>query len=851
MAGRYCGDMPSLTQAEAIERASAIRVNAYDLDLDLTKGEVIYTSISRIAVTALGAGSEVSTFLDVKPETLTSVTLDGSALPVSALDDGRFPLVLTAGEHEIVVIADMPYTNTGQGLHRFVDPADGKAYTYAMTFLDAAPQMFGCFDQPDLKAPVTLRVTADPQWSVAANGVATQISPGRWECATTKPLATYFTTLIAGPYHVVTAEHDGIPLGIYARASIAEHLDAQAPEIFEITGQCLDRFHELFGVHFPFGKYDQAFVPEFNAGAMENPGCVTFRDEFIFTSAVTDAERETRAEVIAHEMAHMWFGDLVTMRWWDDLWLNESFAEYLGMRVTGESTEFTDVWTSFALARKAWGYAADQRPSTHPVAPVVRDATEALLNFDGISYAKGASVLRQLVAWLGDEAFFAGLREHFAKNAYGNATLADLLAALSTASGRDLSEWSRVWLQTPQVSTLRPDVTLDAAGNYASVAVIQTSPVLADGQPPVLRPHRINVAAGVLTDGRMTPRAVVPVDVAGARTSVDALVGTPAGDLLLLNDGDLTYAKIRVDEASMSRLGPILAAVDDSLTRALLWSSAWDSTRDAELTAGAFIDICSVGLPAEDSVAIFPTIVQYALGVAIARFLPPDQRAARTATIAAACRTTIERSEPGSGLQLAAVRGLIRAGAEDDVAWMRAWLEDGSGAPAELAIDSELRWALMQHLAVLGAVDAADIEAEYDRDRTATAAIHAAKARASRPDPAAKATAWEHVISDDSMSNHLLFATAEGFWQPSQLGLTESYVDRYVTDVPAMADRRVPQVAEHLVALIHPSYSVDATALAKLTAMADAGLAPALARLVRDGNDDLARCLRAREVALG
>ncbi len=491
--------MDSLTHDEAIARAAAIRVDAYDIDLDLTVGDRIFRSTTTINFTC--REPDASTFLDIKPQSLSGISLDGDQLPVAALADGRYPLAgLSQGTHEIVVVAEMAYTNTGEGLHRMVDPADGNVYLYATTFLDAAPQVFACFDQPDLKAAVTMRVTADPAWTVAANGAGAQVSPGRWEFTTTPPLATYFVTVVAGPYHVVRSEHDGIPLGILARASIASHVDQQADEIFQLTAACLDRFHELFGVRYPFGKYDHAFVPEFNAGAMENPGCVTYRDDFIFTSAVTDNEREERANVIAHEMAHMWFGDLVTMRWWDDLWLNESFAEYLGMRVTFEATRYTDVWTSFALSRKAWGYAADQRPSTHPVASDVTDAEEALLNFDGISYAKGASTLRQLVAWLGDEAFLGGLRAHFAKHAYGNATLADLLEALSDASGRDLSEWARVWLRTPQVSTLRPEVTLDADGRYATVDVIQTSPSLAPGEAPVLRPHRINVATGVLGD---------------------------------------------------------------------------------------------------------------------------------------------------------------------------------------------------------------------------------------------------------------------------------------------------------------------------------------------------------------
>jgi aminopeptidase N len=831
--------MPSLTHTEAIARAAAIRVDGYDIDLDLTQGDRVFTSISKINFTCTDSGT--STFLDIKPAALTGVILDGIVLDGAAADDGRLDLDdLDAGPHEIVVVADMAYTNTGEGLHRLVDPADGKTYLYGMSFLDAAPQMFACFDQPDLKAPVTLHVTADPEWVVTANGAGALTSPGRWEFATTAPLATYFITVVAGPYHVVTGEHDGIPLRIYVRASLASYADEQADDIFAKTAACLDRFHELFGVRYPFGKYDHAFVPEFNAGAMENPGCVVYRDEFIFTSAVTDREREQRALVIAHEMAHMWFGDLVTMRWWDDLWLNESFAEYLGHRIGADATEFTDAWTSFAIARKAWGYAADQRPSTHPVAADVADASEALLNFDGISYAKGASILRQLVAWVGDDVFFAGLRAHFAKHEFGNATLADLLESLSAASGRDLSEWAQLWLRTSQVSTLRPEVTLDADGNYGVVEVIQTSPT-------VLRPHRINVATGFLDDGVMTVREVLPVDVEGARSRIDALAGRPVADLLLLNDGDLTYAKIRLDDAGMARLASTLPAVRDSLTRALLWGAAWDATRDAELSPATFVDICAAGLPSEVSEMIFPTVIGYVLVIAIDQFLPPEQRPAARAKIGAACRTVLGAAEPGSGLQLAAARALIRTAGPDDVAWLRSWLDDAAEAPAGLSVDTDLRWAVVQQLAVLGALTSDDIIGEYDRDRSAATAANAAKAQASRPDALAKEAAWHQIVADDTVSNHLLFAAAEGFWQADQGELTASYVDRYVTDVPVMADRRAPMLAERLIAFAYPAVQVDERTLATLTAMvAGNGVRPAMSRLVRDRNDDLARAIRAR-----
>ncbi len=838
--------MPSLTRAAAHERAASIHVDAYDVDLDLTTGDERFGSTTTIRFSATSPG--LSTFVEVRPHRLRSATLNGIPLDVKTWHDGRLPLPDLASRNVLVVEADMSYTNTGQGLHRFTDPADGRTYLYAANFLDQAPTVFACFDQPDLKAPFTVRVTADPLWIVAGNGAATAVEPGRWELATTAPLATYFVTLIAGPYHAVHDEHDGIPLAIYARASLAAALDQQAAELFAITRACFDRYHELFRVRYPFGAYRQAFVPEFTMGAMENPGCVTFRDDYVFTSAVTDAEREGRALVIAHEMAHMWFGDLVTMSWWDDLWLNESFAEYLGHRVTVEATEFTNAWTTFALGTKAWGYAADQRPSTHPVSADVVDTDEALLNFDGISYAKGAAVLKQLVALLGDEAFFAGLRTYFDARAYGNASLADLLGVLGDASGRDLVDWAHVWLRTVGVSTLRLTTAYEETGTYADVWLTQES-------PHAMRPHRIRLGAYVELSGTTTRREVVDVDIDPRRddgsAEVGALRGRPIADLLLPNDEDLTYAKIRLAPADLRRLAAVLPTTRDSLARALLWGAAWDLTRDAEYAADWFVDLCRAALPVESDVAIFAEVVGYARDYAIARYLPPAATAAGRRTLAVATRGSFDRAEGDSGRRLAAVRAMITLAGSDDVDWLRDWLDPtGITRPADVAIDAELRWLIVGQLASLGAASDADIDAEFDRDRTAIAAEHAATAHAARPDAAAKASAWTVLIEDDTRSNRLLFATARGFWQPDQSDLTASYVDRYIADVPAMAARRPAQVAERIATLAFPSYAIDAGSLAAMTRMRDdESLVPGLRRALIDETDELARSVAARDLA--
>ncbi|MGC4808586.1 aminopeptidase N [Micromonospora sp. DT233] len=830
--------MTSLSRVEATARGALITVESYQVDLDLTGGAERFRSHTTIRFRAI-PGAE--TFVEVAPAGALAARLNGRDLDPDSLAGNRLPLTDLAEANTLVVEAEMAYSNTAEGLHRFVDPADGETYLYAVTFLDNAQRIFAAFDQPDLKAPVTLAVTAPAEWTVAANGaLAANPRPGRWEFAPTAPLATYFVTLVAGPWHVRRAEHDGIPLGLWCRRSLAAHLDADAEEIFTVTGQCLDRFHELFDERYPFGKYDQAFVPEFNGGAMENPGLVTFRDDFVFRSAVTDPEREQRATVIAHEMAHMWFGDLVTMRWWDDLWLNESFAEYLGTRVTAEATRFDQAWTTFALRRKGWGYAADQRPSTHPVAPhEVADSALALLNFDGISYAKGASVLRQLVAWVGDEAFLAGLNAHFAAHRFGNATLADLLGALATASGRDLTDWARRWLRQPQVNTLRAEVRVDVDGRYAEAAIVQTAPAA----HPVLRPHRIGVAR-YAADGTVVHDEVdLDPDADGGRTPLAGLVGQPAAQLLLPNAGDLTFAKIRLDPASADAVALVLPGLADPLARALLWSEALDAATDGERPVAELVGLVEAALPAETEVLIVADVLR-AVRPLVDRYLDAPARDAALLRLAGAARRLLAAAPPGGSRQLAAARALI--GASTDAELLAGWLA-GRGVPDGLAVDTELRWSLLARLVVLGAAGEAEIAAQAAADPGGAGVERAARCRAALPDPAAKAAAWEIVVCDTELSGRLVEETAQGFWQPEQAELTASYVPRYFAEMPAAARLRTPWVAEHVARAAFPRYAVaQPTRELAAALLARDDLTPGLRRVVVDLDDDLRRALIAR-----
>ncbi|GIG60944.1 aminopeptidase [Longispora fulva] len=820
--------MPSLTRTEAAERAALLTVRATDVALDLTTGDTEFHSVTTIRFSSTGP----STFVDIKPATLHSATLNGVALDVAAFEDERLPLTGLAAENELVVVADMLYSHEGEGLHRFVDPADGRVYLYAHSFMDAAPRWFACFDQPDLKSPYTFTVKAPEGWTVLGNEAATLVD-GLWRLEETKPLSTYFVTLIAGPYHAVRSEHDGIPLGLYCRQSLAEFLDADAEELFTVTGECFDEFHRLFEVRYPFGKYDQVFCPEFNAGAMENPGCVTFRDQVIFRGAVTDSERGMRAMTVAHEMAHMWFGDLVTMRWWDDLWLNESFADYLGHRVTADATRFTESWTAFAVRDKTFGYAADQRPSTHPISGKVPDAASGLLNFDAISYAKGASVLRQLVARIGDDALLAGLREHFARHAYGNAELKDFLAALSESSGRDLSDWAKVWLTEANVNTLHPEITV-TDGVITAAAIRQTA---ADTHP-VLRPHTLGV--GLYDEDTFD---VVRVEVDGALTELPQLVGRPAPKVVLLNDGDLTYAKVRFDDRSLAALPEVLPKLS-SLNRAMVWGALFQAVRDGGLSAVGYADVVAGAVAAESEVTTLTVLIRVARTHVVDVFCTPDERPGVLAQLAGAYRSMLADAEPASGRALAVFRGLIDVSV--DVPQLRGWL-DGDGVPAGLTVDVERAWQIRLRLAVLGSLTGAELDVAAAADPSAHGQASADMCRSARPTPEAKAGAWEALMTDGGLSNYTVWSLAEGFWQPEQQELTAPYVERFFTELPVAGKLRSFQVLERLANLLYPRYAVAAETL-RLTADLLAGddLAPPVRRAVVDRSDDLRRALEAR-----
>jgi len=867
--------VPNLTRDDARVRAELLHLDSYDVVLDLTDGsgkpsERTFRSTTTIAFTARRSGA--STFIDLIADKIHSVTLNGRDVDFSGYEpqDG---LVIPglARDNVLVIDADLLYTNTGEGLHRFVDPLDGEVYLYSQFETADAKRVYACFDQPDLKAAFTFHITVPEHWSVSSNGReerAEVLPAGKLlHFATTARISPYITAVVAGPWHVVRQEHDGIELGLWCRRTLAEYLDPD--ELFEITRQGFDWYHQNFGARYAFGKYDQCFVPEFNAGAMENAGCVTFREDYVFRSKVTDTRRERRAETILHEMAHMWFGDLVTMRWWDDLWLNESFATYASVLCQVAATRWPHAWTTFANVEKTWAYRQDQLPSTHPIATDAPDVQTAEVNFDGITYAKGASVLKQLGAYVGVEAFLAGLRAYFAEHAYGNTTLADLLRALEASSGRDLGEWSRLWLQTAGINTVRPEFTLDESGHYATFELVQlaTTEVATSN---VVRPHRI--AIGLYHDARteshkhhgdtggdtvLTRTRRIELDITGARTSVDQLIGEPQPDLLLVNDDDLAYCKVRLDERSLHtlRTGGI-ARLADSLPRALAWSAAWDQTRDGELAARDYVALVVAGAPYETDIGLLQSLNRQALR-ALEIYADPSWAPEGYQALADAAFTALHAAEPGSGFQLAWTQALLGAARSDEhVAFIAAVLS-GDEVVDGLTLDDELRWSMVHTLSALGSLGPERIEAELARDPSAAGLRHAATARALQPNAAAKAEAWRLAVDDDSVANAMQAAVIAGFAHPLHGDLIAPYAARYFAQVADVWRRRTSELAQNVVVGLFPTWT--STISAETLAAADdflggpggANLPGGLRRLVSEGRADVARALLARSADTG
>jgi aminopeptidase N len=847
----------NLTRNEAQTRAGLISDVSYAVELDLTTAASGAATFLSATTLTFSAEAGASSFADLIAASVREVTLNGRSLdPETVYDGARIQLDELAERNELRVVAECIYSRTGEGLHRSVDPADKETYLYTQFEVPDARRVFTTFEQPDLKAAFTFTVSAPARWVVISNAPTPEPTPytgengesfARWEFAPTEPMSTYITAVVAGPYHVVTDTYTGphgtYPLSLLCRPSLAESLDTE--DVFEVTKQGFELFESAFGTPYPFHKYDQAFVPEYNMGAMENAGCVTLRDEYIFRSRTTHAELEARANTVLHELAHMWFGDLVTMTWWDDLWLNESFAEWASHWAQAvATTKYAGAWTTFCNARKNWAYRQDQLPSTHPIAADMVDFHAVEVNFDGITYAKGASALRQLVAFVGEDTFVSALKEYFADHAFGNTELTDLLKPLEKASGRDLDDWTERWLRTAGVNTLRADFTVDANGAFKTFAIEQT----AVEQFPVLRPHRLAVGLYRRTDAGLVRTERFEVDIDGPRTELAELIGATQPDLVLLNDDDLTYAKIRLDERSRATLVESIDQLNESLPRALAWGATWDMTRDAEMPASQYVGIVLKGIRAETDLTGVRSLLGQATS-AINSYAAPDNRPALRTQYEQALAELVADAESGSDHQLAFARAYIGGVFSDQGAdQLAAWL-DGNDLPDGLVVDTDLRWTLIVALARLGRVDAEQIDDELTRDTTITGQERAAQARAARPTAEAKQEAWRIAVESGDTPNETQFRTILGFQQPGQEDLLRPYVEKYLAAAQDVYTRLGSSMGENVLVYLSPRNLPEQSTLDALTAWldteADSVDAPTL-RYVGEARADLIRALDAQ-----
>ncbi|MFE2586981.1 aminopeptidase N [Streptomyces sp. NPDC059378] len=846
----------NLTREEAQQRASLLTVDSYEIELDLSGAQEGGTYRSVTTVRFDVAEGDTESFIDLVAPAVHEVTLNGDALvPAEVFADSRIALPgLLAGRNVLRVVADCAYTNTGEGLHRFVDPVDEQAYLYTQFEVPDARRVFASFEQPDLKATFRFTVKAPTGWTVISNSPTPEPKDDVWEFAPTPRISTYITALIVGPYHSVHSvyEKDGqsVPLGIYCRPSLAEFLDSDA--IFEVTRQGFDWFQEKFDYAYPFEKYDQLFVPEFNAGAMENAGAVTIRDQYVFRSKVTDAAYELRAETILHELAHMWFGDLVTMEWWNDLWLNESFATYtsIACQAYAPGSRWPHSWTTFANSMKTWAYRQDQLPSTHPIMAEINDLDDVLVNFDGITYAKGASVLKQLVAYVGMDEFFAGVQAYFKRHAFGNTRLSDLLGALEETSGRDLKTWSKQWLETAGINILRPEIETDADGVITSFAVRQEAPALPAGAKgePTLRPHRIAIGLYDLDgdSGRLVRTERLELDVDGELTAVPQLSGRARPDVVLLNDDDLSYAKVRLDEASLAFVTEHLGDFESSLPRALCWASAWDMTRDAELATRDYLSLVLSGIGKESDIGVVQSL-QRQVKSAIDLYADPTAREALLTRWTEATLAHLQSAAPGGDHQLAWARAFAATARTPEQLDLLEALLDGSQTVEGLAVDTELRWAFVERLASVGRFDEAEIAAEYERDRTAAGERHAATARAARPTEEAKAEAWASVVESDKLPNAVQEAVIGGFVQTDQRELLAPYTEKFFESVKGVWDSRSHEMAQQIVVGLYPALQVGQDTLDRTDAwLAAVEPGAALRRLISESRSGVERALKAQ-----
>ncbi len=780
--------MQILTRNEATHRAAHLHVSAIDVVVDIRGAQDTTIPTYPVTSTLTMTSDEERTFIDIVGD-VTEVLLNGSPHPFEDDEDRVWVGGLPVGEPiTLEVHALARYSRSGEGLHRYTDPEDGEVYLYTQFEPNDAHRAWPCIDQPDVKPEWTFHVIAPAGWVVSSNGIETGVEPVdetgalRHDFTVTRPLSSYITAIVAGPWAVIEGGtwsggasdggHAELALRLLCRRTLARYLDAD--DVFEVTRAGLDFYHARYGVTFPWGSYDQVYVPEYNLGAMENPGCITFNENYISRSAPTFSERQRRANTTLHEMCHMWFGDLATPSWWDDLWLKESFAENQGASAIATATRYVGEWANFAMNRKIWAYTQDQMPTTHPIAADIADVAAAKTNFDGITYAKGASVLKQLVAWVGEDAFYEGARRYFAEHKFGATNLQDLLVALEGASRQELSSWKNAWLETSGPSTLSASWVTDAVGAITDFTLHQSGEACGG----VLRPHRVTVSTWRVAAGALERTHSFDVRIEGEQAPIDpdGVLAVPGGaasaDLVVVNDDDLTYAISRLDERSTDVALTYVGSIDVALTRAVIWASLWNAVRDGLLDPRRFIVAVLTAVPSETEPAIRDRLLLF-IAEAISSFLPGDLRAdVHDQVLATTIRLSRETQDADAwrSYTRAFIAEFAARGGDEYEATVRSFAASDN---------PDIAWRARRALAARGLVDAGAIEAWRSTDGSGEAARMSVEALASLPIEEARRHAWESVYSE-TLSNDFLTATLAGLQASSWEGEPgiEAAVDR-------------------------------------------------------------------------
>ncbi|MBI2760609.1 MAG: aminopeptidase N [Chloroflexi bacterium] len=834
-----------LTQVEAESRAARVSNTTYDLALSLTRGSDSYQGEVTIRFDLTGEGD---LFLDARGKRIDVLEVNGRAVTP---DWNGYRLTLPgsalAAQNTVHIVYENFYDHTGDGLHQFIDPEDGQEYVYTNFEPYESHRLFPGFDQPDIKATYALTVTAPEDWEVIANSREISARPtgdGRTvrTFETTKRFSTYLFAMIAGPYQVFRDEHNGIPLGLFCRKSLAKYLDTD--ELFELSKQGLDFFSEFFAYPYPFGKYDQVFVPEFNAGAMENVAAVTHSEHYVFRDPPTDNQRRVRADTLLHEMAHMWFGNLTTMKWWNDLWLNESFASYMSCLALVEATRFTDSWVEFSSGMKAWAYRQDQLVTTHPIAGQVADTDQTFLNFDGITYGKGASVLKQLVATIGIDGFREGMRRYFQRHAFSNATLSQFLDALEEGSGRELHDWARLWLETPSLNTIAASWERDG-DRIANLSVTQTAPA----EYPTLRPHAIEIALVREQDGALAVDAL-PFQLDGPEAEVSEARGRPAPTFVFPNYNDQGYGKFALDPESLAYVREHLERVTDPLLRQLIWGSLWDMVRDQQLKSTDFLTLAGDKVRSETDLELIETIIQRCMA-ALGRYVPDSVRKASFHDFFQVAWAML-RAAPQGDAQIIWARALIGVAInpEDLVLAMR--LADGDESVPGLEIDQDMRWDIAVRAVILGMDGAAGrVEVERGRDPSDRGQRMLLRAETARPDLGVKEAAWERFHGDGYGSLHLTAAAMSGFNSYAQRPMLMPFLERFFARVTEVFETRDKEFTSSYFNNLFPGFRTEQAVLDRSEQLlAEVGdRLPLLTRMLREANDDLSRALKCRAYA--